>query len=119
MAKPKRLIRKQLNRYQRFAIPTAATMGDYSRVVEVPDRINYVYVRLSSDEVIQIFNNRVPPRLDTRVWIGYDPKEPHLLQVLSIRGGIGRYGGAGATNYGMGPHHLTHEWMANDGGNDV
>jgi len=94
-------------------------IGDHAHIIDVPGRANYVYVSLSDGEVVEAFNNRVSPVLDLPVFVGYDPKEPNLLQVLSVRSGYTRYGDSGVSMPNVPEHHETHEWFANPGGNDV
>jgi len=117
--KAKKRLRTQLNKYQRFGVVIPGTIGDHIHVIDVPGRANYIYVSLSNGEVIEAFNNRVSPILDLPVFVGYDPKEPNLLQVLSVRSGYARYGDGGVSMPSVPEHHETHEWMANPGGNDV
>lgn len=115
MLKSKRNIKSKLFKYQRLAKPINGLLGDYSKTVNVPGRPNYVFVRLSNNEVIEVFNSRTPATPDLPVLIGYDPKEPHILQVLSVRAGMNY--SHGDTPLPLLSHHArTHEWFADDGG---
>src|SRR4030067_1851260 len=107
MMKAKRRLRTQFNKYQRFGTIIPGLIGDNSYTIDVPGRANYVYVRTSNGEVIEAFNNRVTPVLDLPVFVGEDPKEPQLLQALSVRSGQSRYGDSGASQPGTPAHHET------------
>jgi hypothetical protein len=59
-------------------------LGNYAGVVDVPNRINYVYVRLSSGILVEAFNNLVPSLLNLNVLIGKNPQRPSELKVLDV-----------------------------------
>jgi hypothetical protein len=115
----RRKLKNQLKGYTRNKYPTPGLLGDYSRNVEVSGRANYVYVRLAGNILTQAFNNRVPNKYDRRVFVGYDPHEPHLLQVLGLQSDAKIYGDTTKTESQMMLHHASHEWNNSDGGNDV
>ena len=113
-------LKTRLQKYTRNKAPTSGLLGDYSGyTVEVSGRANYVYVRLAGNILMQAFNNRVPNRYDRRVLVGYDPKEPHLLQVLGLQSDQKLFGEETTTESQMMLHHESHEWMNYYGGNDV
>lgn len=104
-------IRSALSGYQRTVDMTPATMGNASGIVSVPGRAGYVYVQPSaSTDAVAIYNKRVPPKAGARVWIGYDPAEPSLLQVLGSREITGQAGGTLAT----GAHAANHQYFGGD-----
>jgi len=113
---PQRAYQKTLDRKQDVIPAWPALMGDGAGTVEVSTRSGWVYVRVGSDEILgQAFNNRVPNRDNLPVLVGYEPVQPDLYQVLSIRE---VYAGADS-GHDVIPqvpsHHETHEWMGDDG----
>ena len=68
----------------------------------------------------QALNQRVPNRNDLPIIVGYDPIQPELFQVLSIREVY--HGSDDIITSGLipnvGPHHTTHEWSG-DGDDTV
>lgn len=109
--------KKELEGKQDTIVTFAALMGrgDGERP-DVDGREGYVWVRVGHAQALQMaYNSRVMPRDDLPIYVGYEPEQPNLLQVISVR-----QESYVNTNQGMIPvvkdHHLTHEW---GGGDDV
>jgi len=62
-----------------------ATLGNYSRVVAVPNTESMVYVRLENGQVVEVFNNVAPNIPDWKVYVGKDKSQPFLFRVLEVR----------------------------------
>jgi len=92
-------------------------LGNLSGVVLVPNKNNFVYVRLQDNRVTSVFNTRVPPTYGTPVVIGIDPLDPGLPQVLSIRSSLNDASGTLLTGSGYAPAKR-YRWMADGGGQD-
>lgn len=106
-------IRKALNRYQRKPIKQQGILGNEVGVISVPNRVDYVYVRIAGLGTIAVYNKRVPLILDLPVDVGYDPLEPKNFQVLNIH----RYpqgGGRGLVDVSTILHGKTHNWAGID-----
>jgi hypothetical protein len=112
------LVRQRMAQKQNILSGMPALLGDGSGNVTVPGMANMVYVRMADQPVMRIKNTRIPALNDLPIYIGYDPVQPNILQVLQARD-IPRYN-EGQSGYPMAsPHHLIHEWMAQGGGTDV
>jgi hypothetical protein len=83
LQKIKRLRQRDDTRYARRVRLDGAFLGDYNGVVET-DRPHYAYVIKWNGEVEEVFNPSVPPIPGLRVWVGDDPLNPGLRQVLGI-----------------------------------
>jgi hypothetical protein len=105
----------EFSKYQEILPSFPALLGNGRGTVAVSGRPGFVYVRVGSDLIPgQALNQRVPNRNNLPVIVGYDPLQPELFQVLSIRevyldtddvitsGLIPQ----------VAPHHKTHEWSA-------
>lgn len=109
--------KEELAGKQDTIITFAALMGRGDGVrPDVDGREGYVWVRVGHAQALQMaYNSRVMPRDDLAIFVGYEPEQPNLLQVISVR-----QEGYVNTGQGMIPvvkdHHLTHEW---GGGDDV
>jgi hypothetical protein len=89
------------------------TTGDAS----VTGRDQWCYVRVGNDETLMTaFNNRTSHRNGLPVYVGYDPLQPTLFQVLSERQVYFQEGSGGKS---VAPHHDQHEWGNTEGGEDV
>jgi hypothetical protein len=122
MSHNKIALQSSLNKVQLTPKTTVGYIGDNNGNVFVPGRANYIYIRIPGPGgmVSQVYDINVPPTLDLPVLVGYDPKEPHVYQVLSVSKTAGKFGGGSSTStFSVPPHHLTHEWMADGGGSDV
>jgi len=101
-----RVLTKKQNKPEIFP----AVLGDVSGVVKVNGKPGYVYVRVG-EQTLSVFNARTAPQPGLPVFVGYDPLEPDLLQVLSVRLTDDR-----DARYGTTEHHKNHEFP---GGNDI
>ena len=105
-----RAIKNLLSKKQDTIIAIPGILGDKTGIVNT-DRKNYVYARVGN-AIISVFNNRVNAQYGLPVMIGYDPAQPGLLQVLSVRDiNVG-----GNTQYQVPAHHENHEYPH---GNDI
>lgn len=106
-------IRRTLNKYQRKPNPQQGILGNEVGTIVVPNRIDYVYVRVAGLGTIAVYNKRVPLILDLPVDVGYDPLEPKNFQVLNIH----RYpqgGGRSLVDATTILHGSTHNWAGID-----
>lgn len=111
----KRLSQNAFGKKQDVIGAEPGTLGDLFGNLLVPNRVNYVYVRLQGNRIVECFNNRVPPTMDLPVLIGFDPLMPNLYQVLSSRtGAVGAGNIPSGNTYIVAPHHSTHEWLGSD-----
>lgn len=62
-----------------------AFLGNYARVVEVPRKNGYVYARLQSGQVVEVFNQVAPNIYNWSVYVGKDKSQPGVLKVLETR----------------------------------
>lgn len=109
-----------IEKYQKIPKTWDGILGNGLGVVDVPNRQNYVWVRIENQAPVQIFNKRVAPIYNQPVIVGYDPIEPRLFQVLSVKSIVSPRGMGGIQDRSLtSAHHMTHEWMADNGGNDV
>lgn len=106
-------IRQVLSRYQRKPNPQQGILGNEIGEISVPNRVDFVYVRVAGLGTISVYNKRVPLILDLPVDVGYDPLEPKNFQVLNIH----RYpqgGGRGLVDVATILHGKTHNWAGID-----
>lgn len=106
-------IRQTLQRYQRKPVTQQGILGNEVGVISVPNRTDFVYVRVAGLGTISIYNKRVPLIMDLPVDVGYDPLEPKNFQVLNIH----RYpqgGGRGLVDVATLLHGKTHNWAGID-----
>lgn len=93
-----------------------AELGNPDGVVVVPDEPGWIYVRMTSGEVIKVYNGgRVPEVFGQKVMVGYEPANPKLMRAIDVRH---VYGEALAYASLVG-HAYSHMWLHPDGGNDV
>lgn len=78
-------VRSVFNKYQHKTGAKSAILGNGGGIVDVPDKKSFVYARIEGAPAIPVLNHRVPSINNLRVWVGYDPLEPKIFQVLSIR----------------------------------
>jgi len=92
-----------------------ALMGDGNDNVVVDGRPGFVYIRVGASQSLgQAFNNRLQPRDDLAIYVGYTDTQPDLLQVLDVR--QQEYVAAGNSPIPIIPrHHETHEFNSADG----
>lgn len=107
----KRAARQLTNQFEDYQEVYAATMGvTDTGVVSVPNKTNYVYVRMRPTEISEVWNDKV--RVDKpglKVWVGYEKTKPGLLQVLGVRNVESRPTWNGVLN-----HSDTHQWPNDD-----
>lgn len=89
-------------------------MGDGIGNLVVAELESFVYVTIG-DKAFPVFNNRVPPQIGVKVWVGYAPEEPTLFQVLSTRGETPAGVETGFVGYAPARRY---EWHAVSGGQD-
>lgn len=96
-------------------------LGNNDDVVDVPGRINYVYVKMTDGMVTQAYNVVVPSILNLPVICGYDQNQlsSGLLKVLSVRNVPRQTPNSTPPGSTLVSHHKSHEWMNGDGGQDV
>ena len=96
-------------------------LGNNDGVVDVPGRVNYVYVKMTDGMVTQAYNVVVPSILNLPVICGYDQNQlsSGLLKVLSVRNVPRQTPNSTPPASTLVSHHKTHEWMNGDGGQDV
>ena len=96
-------------------------LGNADDVVEVPNRINYVYVTMNDGMVTQAYNVVVPNILNLPVICGYDQNQlsSGLLKVISVRNIPRQTASTVATPNTLVAHHKSHEWNNANGGNDI
>lgn len=106
-------IRLALQKYQHKPDTQQGILGNAVGEISVPNRVDYVYVRVAGLGTISVYNKRVPLILDLPVDVGYDPLEPKNFQVLNIH----RYpqgGGRGLVDVSTILHGKTHNWAGID-----
>ena len=86
----------------------------------VPNQINFNYV-LVGNNIMPVYNDRVPARAGIKIWIGYDALDQSKgkskrFQVLGTRSEDAA-GGQSVSSSGS-PHAKSHEWNAEGGGQD-
>ena len=59
-------------------------LGNFAGTVKVPNRTNYVYVRLSDNTVAECWNTRVPPTPNLNVFVDINPRKKTELMVTDI-----------------------------------
>jgi hypothetical protein len=88
--------------------------------VEVPNRPGYIYVTLNDGAVTEVLNTIAPNLMNFPVVVGYDPAQPskNVLCVVGNRT-IPVPSTTVGNNYYVRGHHVSHEWMNIDGGQDI
>lgn len=110
----KQKVRSALSKYQRILASKPGILGNGAGIVDDPKRTGYSFVRIAGAPAISVINKRCASIDGLYVWVGYDPVEPDILQVLSIRG-IQKNGISGiGTALGVAKHGVTHQWMNRD-----
>lgn len=110
-------IAKFLSKKQDKQSPTPAILGDFGGTVEVSGKARWVYARLG-EQIIQVYNARVPNIYGLPVLIGYDDIQPTLFQVLQINSNT-MSESSNTVNMEVPYHHASHEWLHPQGGNDT
>jgi len=118
MTNLRRKFKGKLNQKQNIPYTIPGLLGNSAGTVNVPNRNNYVYVRLAGSGVAEVFNNRVQTIYDLPVICGYDPIDPERFQVLSLQGSIAEAVGSSII-YGTGyAPSERYRWMYPGGGQD-
>ena len=107
----RRQLQALLVRKQDLIIAKPGVLGNPANgLVDVPGRPGYDYVRTGDEQIVgEYLNVRVPSRYDLPVYVGRDPVQPYVEQVLSIRQEA--YIDAGYSPIPqIPPHAHTHEW---------
>lgn len=117
MTNLRRKFQGKLNGKQNVPYTVSGLLGNSIGIVKVPNRENYVYVRLAGSGVAEVFNNRVESIYDLPVICGYDPLSPQKFQVLNVNGIMSEsVGYVAKTGYAPASRY---RWMFPDGGQDV
>lgn len=118
MANLRRKFKGKLQQKQNVPYTIAGVLGSDTGIIKVPNRNNYVYVRLAGSGTAEVFNNRVQAIYDLPVICGYDPLDPQKFQVLSLQGQVIDMVGSTinlATGYAPASRY---RWMYPGGGQD-
>lgn len=78
------LLKSKLDAKISVGHPVMGIMGNTAGVVDVPDRPGYVYVRIN-DTLAEVPNKRCAAQPGVEVWVGIDPIESNITQVLDYR----------------------------------
>ncbi len=105
-------LNKRLDKKQSIFMPIPALVGNDAHVINVPNRANYIYVRISG-VTTQIYNKKAVS-LDMSVWVGKTPSEPNFLQVLGEIPSRPRYNEDNVTTYRNPPHRESHTYPNDD-----
>lgn len=96
----------------------SGVIGNEAGTVNVPALPGFVWVKIGSAPAIPVLNKRVAATNGMPVYVGFDPVEPHLYQVLGSAVGSNEMGAmnpSGNSNTGMvGPHGPTHGFLGGD-----
>ena len=118
MSNLRRKFKNKFEKKQNIPYTITGLLGNISGVVKVPNRNNYVYVRLAGSGIAEVFNNRVSTIFDLPVICGYDPVDPQRFQVLSLQGSVADAVGFSLV-YGSGyAPSERYRWMYPGGGQD-
>lgn len=101
---------KQLANPQQKA-EQSGKLGNFAGTVKVPNRPNYVYVRLSDNTVAECWNTRVPPIPNLNVLVATNPRKKTELMVTDI---ILNMQPTGIGGLALPAHHETHTWPEYD-----
>ncbi len=106
-------LRKLLSAKQNAITALPGILGDFGGNVSVPGRLGYVYVRISGQPPVQVYNKVAPTnQAALPVLVGYDPLEPTLFQVLAVRSQYLEQQGVSMANAAQ--HGGTHGWFGRD-----
>jgi len=105
-------LNKRLDEKQTVFTPIPAIVGNDDHIVDVPNRANYIYVKISG-VTTQIYNKKAV-KLDMSVWVGKTPSEPNFLQVLGEIPSRPRYNEDNTTVYRTAPHRESHTYPNDD-----
>lgn len=117
MSNLRRQFKSRMDKKQTVPYTITGTLGDGRGNVLVPNRDNYVYVRLAGSGIAEVFNNRVPVTYDLPVICGYDPINPTKFQILSIQVMSSESVGFVGQGIGYAPASR-YRWMYPAGGQD-
>ena len=113
-------VQRTMRQYEPMLPQFPALLGDGRGTVVVSGRPGYVYVRVGAERALsQAFNQRVLPRDDTPVIVGYRQEQPGLFQVLCKREAYAGMGTDDVFTPEIVAHHEIHELENPTGGDDV
>jgi len=110
----KKLYRSGLSGKQDQLDGQPALLGDGQGNVEVPGMTGYHYARIGGQPAIPVYNAVTSPDHDLAVLVGVDPRQPGLIQVLSRRGNMQRYGHEDDGESNVPDHGDTHSYGQGD-----
>lgn len=113
----RRKFKGTLNEKQNVLYTISGVLGNDSGVTTVPNRDNYVYVRLAGSGLTEVFNNRVTAVYNLPVVCGYEQANPSRFQVLSIQGAVAEASSFNIGTVGYAPSGR-YRWMYPGGGQD-
>ena len=117
--KQQKRAKQLLKRFKQDAPSLTVRIGDHANNINVPNREGYIYVRYPNGNVGEVYNDSISPTLDSEIVVGHIPGESHLLKVIGQTSGTGRYGDSSTRKQNVIKHNKAHQWMSEDGGNDV
>jgi len=113
-------VQEKMQQYEPVLPQFPALLGDGRGTVAVDGRPGYVYVRVGVERALaQAFNQRVLPRDDSPVIVGYRHEQPGLFQVLCLREVYMGLGTGDDFTPEIINHHEIHELRNPGGGDDV
>jgi hypothetical protein len=117
MSQLRRKFQEKLHVKQDVLYTIAGVLGNGFGIVKVPNRNNYVYVRLAGTGLAEVYNNRVVATNDLPIICGYDSANPTKFQILSIQGAIAESASFSTGVIGYAPASR-YRWMFPGGGQD-
>lgn len=112
--KPRQKVRSVLRKYQKLPNARPGILGNGAGLVEDFKKPGHNYVRIGNAPPISIVNHRTAPIDNQKVWVGYDPLEPNILQVLSIRSVESLAWGGANPFTSTARHASSHRWFERD-----
>lgn len=119
MSKLFRDLKQQFQGYQHLPKLSPAMLGDDFGNIYVPNKPNYLYVRINGFPLTEIYNTRVSPIYNLPVLVGYDPVEPDRYQVLCVRNAYPGIDFSFPEAKNTEAHHSSHEYGNQVNGSDV
>jgi hypothetical protein len=105
------LLKERLDSKLDVSQPIQGVLGNAAGVVQVPGKPNYAYVSVRGT-VIEVLNKRCASLPGLGVWIGKDPIEGDIVQVLDYRASA--LDGASGTSSLLRMHGAEHAWGGTD-----
>ena len=92
-----------------------AVSGNEVGIINVPGLPGYIWVHIGSAPAIPVLNKRITVKAGVPIYVGFDPVEPHLYQVLGSAVGTNEMptqntGASGSSS----PHGPTHAFLGGD-----